>query len=178
MTHLRPIQPIKSHLPRPGQRLDRQETRKDAGHEDGLNRWVVCGKDNGQGDQWSSGEKRHSEPPRIQTEAEDQEAEGTDTCVLLTCAPMRHLNGRVGAQGKETEDTEDQQDNASNEHGCVFRFATDHVGVLQDALQAVGMGVAHQWREGNGGDGRESHLTNPKNPLLALDIRYVEMYTI
>ena len=83
---------------------------------------------------------------------------------------MRHLNGRVGAQGKETEDTEDQQHNANNEHGCVFRFATDHVGVLQDALQAVGMGVAHQWCEGNGGDGRESHLTNPKNPLLALDI--------
>ena len=91
-------------LPGPCHRLDHQEACKDEGHPNGLNWRVVCGQNNGQGDQRSSGQKWHSKPPGIQAKSEDQEAEDADTGMLLFGAPVRDTQSCIGAQRKKAKD--------------------------------------------------------------------------
>lgn len=50
----------------------------------------------------------------------------------------------ISAQSQEAEDTDDQQAKANGKHRTVRVRATNHVRVLQETLQFVGMSVAGQ----------------------------------
>ena len=73
--------------------------------------------------------------------------------VLLSGTPMRDSNCCKDAQGKETQNTQDQEDDPESQHAAVFGGSTNNIGVLQQALLAVWMAVAHKRRQGNSAHG-------------------------
>ena len=59
-----------------------------------LNWREVSGQDNRQIDQWPSNEQRHSKPPWIKPEPEDQEAHSCNKMVLPRCTPSGDLSSK------------------------------------------------------------------------------------
>ena len=78
--------------------------------------------------------------------------------VQLAGTPVWDPESCKGAQSEEAQDTYHQEEDAKNQHTTVLSRSTNDTGVLQQALLAVWMTVAHQWRQGNGAHSRERDL--------------------
>ena len=66
-------------------------TGQDHANHHHLDRWIVGGQNHRQVQQGPADQQRHSEPPGVETEAEDQEANSLHQLVLLLFAPAWNL---------------------------------------------------------------------------------------
>ena len=80
----------------------------------------------------------------------------TTTCVTCNSAWCSDLSGSVQLWVFLHIQGTDEQRKATNHHDVVLLRSTNHTGILQDTLQAVGMTVAHQRLQGQGRPYRKS----------------------